>query len=327
MREDHSSCFSWGLVLCGTLVASMALGGCDEGEVVTEPEPEGPVKASEWLASVNWDQRTVVTLNMVEAADGRLLFSPNQLAFEAGKPYVLRMVNGASNKAKHYVSPEGLGNFYQAIATRKIETSQAEYKAAYFNEVELMVGGSLDLYFVPVLAGTYDILCTIPGHKELGMTARFTITGSASNRLDLEVAADFNSALTSDPRRSGSHDVWKGRVDHTISIVEAPAYAFVPKDLALRQGVGYRLRLESPAANASKHYWTAAQFFKTAVWRKAEDTQAEIKAPYLKEVELMVGGSALLFVVPTQAGTFETRCTLPDHAQKGMVGSITVTSS
>ncbi|MBI4409655.1 MAG: hypothetical protein HY561_08110 [Gemmatimonadetes bacterium] len=307
------------LVLFGAVA-----GACDDNG--TEPELAGPVTVTDWLASVNWDQKTVVTLTMVESPTGALSFSPNRLTFEAGKPYVLRILNGSPNVLKHYVSPTGLGNFYQAIATRKIETSQAEYKAPYFSEVELMVGGALDLYFVPVLPGTYDIVCTIPGHKEAGMTAQFVITGGEDNKLDLEIATDFDATLLSDGRRSSSHTVWQTRVDLTISVQETPTFTFVPKDLTLLQGTGYRIRLESAAGNVEKHYWTAAEFFKTTVWRKAEDTQAEIKAPYLKAVELMVGGATYLFVVPTKTGTYETRCTLPQHAEKGMIGSIAVSA-
>ena len=64
----------------------------------------------------------------------------------------------------------GLASFYQAIATRKIQTAEAEYKAPYFDAVELKIGGTLEVYFVPVLGGTYDILCTITGHAAAGMT-------------------------------------------------------------------------------------------------------------------------------------------------------------
>jgi uncharacterized cupredoxin-like copper-binding protein len=310
--------------LVTSLIAlGMAAWACDEGQIAA---PTKPVKASDWIASVNWDQRTVVTVNMVESGPTTMSFSPNRLTFEAGKPYVLRIVNPAGN-GKHYFSPKGLGNFYQAIATRKIETSQAEYKAPYFNEVELMVGGSLDLYFVPVLPGTYDILCTIPGHEGFGMTAQVTITGGAGNQLDLEVAPDFNQALATDPRRSGSHVVWQTAVDTGVTIAEVPAFTFVPKDLGLRQNVAYRIQLRSPSNNLEKHYWTAAAFFKTVVTRKVEDSQAEVKLPYLTAVELLIGGQTKLFMVPTQAGTFESRCTIPGHVERGMIGSIVVSTN
>ncbi len=313
----------------GLIALGLVAGGCDEGKVV---QPAPPVKASEWINSVNWDQRTVVTVTMVESSPTTMSFSPNQLTLEAGKPYVLRIVNPASNTSKHYFSPDtvppaGLRDFYKAVATRKIETTQAEYKAPHFNEVELYINGSLDIYFVPVLPGTYDILCTIPGHKGFGMTARVTITGSAGNQLDLEVAPDFNQALATDPRRSGGHAVWSTVVRDTVNIVEQPVYNFEPKDLPLVKDVGYELHIDNPAAHASKHYYTAAQFYKTVVLRKADDGQGEIKAPYLSAVEMMIGGHTKLFIVPTQSGTFEVLCTIPGHADAGMKGTIVVSAT
>jgi uncharacterized cupredoxin-like copper-binding protein len=276
----------------GSYVAAVALflaGGCDRGEVTgpespQEPPPPVAVTASEWVGSVDWDQRTVVDVTMVESG-AALAYSPNVLSFEAGKPYVLRIINPASNSSKHYFSPEGLESFYQAVATRKIQTAEAEYKAPYFDAVELKIGGSLEIFFVPVLAGS----------------------------------------LTTDSRRSGSHEVWSAAEETTIAMFESQsAYGFVPPDINLSRDVGYKLTLDNPSGNSSKHYYTAADFYKTVVLRKADDTQAEIKAPYLKAVELLIEGSTTLFMVPTVDGVYDVLCTIPGHADLGMTGTVTV---
>ncbi|MFQ5680098.1 MAG: plastocyanin/azurin family copper-binding protein [Gemmatimonadota bacterium] len=319
-------------VSAALLGAAVVTSACDKG--VTEPPPPpppppppAPVTASEWVASVNWDEATTVTVSMVEAADfSTLSYSPNQLTFEAGKPYILRIVNPVGNASKHYFSPKG-SSFYQAVATRKIETAEAEYKAPYFDAVELQLGGALELFIVPVLPGTYDIICTIPGHEQLGMTATATITGGQGNQLDLEVADDFDTSLMTDPRRSSSHAVWTGAVEVNVAMFEAPGMTqlgFIPPDLNLNQGVGYKIVLENDAGHGSKHYYTAAEFYKTVVMRKAEDSQAEIKAPYLKAIELIIGGEAELFMVPTKTGTFQVLCTIPGHADLGMKGNVIV---
>lgn len=307
---------------CLTTALVTALAACSVDRS-TGPAATTPVRASDWISAVNWDERTVVTLTMTESG-GSFVYTPNRLTFEAGKPYVLRIINPASNQAKHYVTPEGISHFYKAIATRKIETAQAEYKAPYFDAVELMVSGTLDLYFVPVIPGVYDIFCQITGHREAGMTGQITITGPSSNQLDLEMAPDFEVALADDARRASSHTVWSARIDTTVTIAERPTYAFVPTNLQLTRGAGYRIRFVNASGNTEKHYYTAADFFKTMVLRKAEDAHAEIKAPYLRAVELMVGGTTNLFVVPTRTGTFDAHCTLPQHASMGMTGKIIV---
>ena len=53
---------------------------------------------------------------------------------------------------------------------------QAEVKAPYFTAFEpLKNGGQVDLYFVPVTKGTYEVICTIDDHKEKGMLGSVVI--------------------------------------------------------------------------------------------------------------------------------------------------------
>jgi uncharacterized cupredoxin-like copper-binding protein len=295
---------------------------CDEGET-TAPE-ETPVLASDWVSEANWDAAEVVTVTMVEESPSSYVFEPNQLTFEAGKPYIVRLVSPASNQAKHYFATEGATDLYKAVATRKIQTSEAEYKAPHFEAVELKTGGTaLEWYFVAVLPGTYDIVCTIPGHREAGMTATATITGGEGYELDLEIASDFDMALTVDPRKSSSHDVWNSRLDALVTMSETP-YGFVPTDLDLTQDVAYMITIDNPDGHESKHYFTAAEFYRTIVTRKAEDSQAEIKPLYFSAIELLIGGETQLFVVPTSTGSFESICTIPGHAELGMRGAVVV---
>jgi uncharacterized cupredoxin-like copper-binding protein len=284
-----------------------------------------PTLSSDWVGAVNWDNAVVVEVGMVENG-AALSYSLSQSSFVAGTPYIIRITNPATNTSKHYFSPkDALGSFYQAVATRKAQTGDAEYKAPYFNAVELKIGGTLELYIVPVVPGTYTIICTITGHEAAGMTAPVTITGGTGYALDLEVAADFNTALDTDPRRSGSHVVWTTAVDVPVAMEEgASTFTFIPPDVTFTKDSGYKIILSNASDHASKHYYTAADFYKTVVLRKADDTDAEIKAPYLRAVELLIGGSTTLFLVPTVANTFDVLCTISGHAAAGMTGTLTV---
>jgi len=64
------------------------------------------------------------------------------------------------------------------------------------------------------------------------------------------------------------------------------------------------------------------------VSRKTQDSDAEIKAPYFKAVELLYDAvnarSLEMFLVPTTAGSYPVVCTIPGHADAGMTGTITV---
>ncbi|MFQ5605135.1 MAG: plastocyanin/azurin family copper-binding protein [bacterium] len=314
-------------VILGVIAAlsvTMWLVSCKSSKSPTGPDPSPFKKASDWVAGVDWDTRTVVTMNMVESGSA-LSFSPNNLTFEAGKPYVLKVVNPAGNASKHYfATQEVFPDFYKSIATRKIETADAEYKAPYFRAVELLIGGELEIYFVPVLAGEYDFLCTIPGHAAAGMTGKITITGGEGYELDLEVDPSFDTGLITDPRTSGSHEVWTTARELTVEMVENAdgSLAYSPSNLNLMVGKGYKINIVNAAGHVSKHYYTAAEFYKTTVTRKAEDGYAEIKMPYMKAVELLIGGKTELFMVPTKVGTYEVFCTITGHRAAGMEGLV-----
>ncbi len=286
-----------------------------------------PTKASEWVSFVNWDEATRVEMMAHEVNEENFHFMPDHLEFEAGKPYILVFKSGESNEEKHYFHAP---DFYKAIATRKAQTAHAEYKAPYFDDFELKIGGEIELYFVPVIEGEYPMWCTIPGHRDKGMEGEFHIVCGKGLSLDLEVDPDFNTDLASDDRRSGSHLVWETAQDASVSMKEisfdvgSEELAFEPADLTFAADTAYILTLQNPAANSSKHYYTAAEFYQTVVTRKAEDSKAEIKVPYFKAIELLLGGSTELFIVPTVPGTYDVLCTITDHEAFGMHGTLTV---
>lgn len=305
-----------GLAMLG-LIVSTGVGGCPPTIVPPAPTPS---TASDWVSFVNWDDAQRVQITAHEEDADHFHFEPANLSFEAGKPYILEMMNPNTNNEKHYFHAP---DFFKAVATRKAQTKDAEYKAPYFDDFELLIGGSIELYFVPVLPGTYQMWCTIPGHREKGMEGSYVITGGEGFQLDLEVATDFNTALASDARRSGSDAVWEAGnlATQTVTLTE---FQFDPSAFTLAKDVGYKLTLTAPATNTAKHYHTAAELYKTLVTRKAQDSQAEIKVPYFKAIELLIGGSTDLYIVPTVSGTYELICTIPGHADAGMTGTITV---
>lgn len=96
---------------------------------------------------------------------------------------------------------------------------------------------------------------------------------------------------------------------------------FVPNRLSFETGKLYKLVLQNPSNQS--HYFSAPRFA-TAVWsRKVESGQAEIKGA-IREIRLDPGAHAEWFFVPVQAGTFPLECTKKMHAERGMIGEITV---
>ena len=115
--------------------------------------------------------------------------------------------------------------------------------------------------------------------------------------------------------------------DMEIVTVELLDHHFVPKDLKLTAGVPYRIIIKN--TGEQDHSYTAVEFFREAVaWRKVQVPRpggGEIKAPYFTAIEAYKkGGQVELFIVPVKKGTYDVICTIGDHQEKGMTGTITV---
>ncbi|MEO5377677.1 MAG: cupredoxin domain-containing protein [Magnetococcus sp. DMHC-6] len=119
------------------------------------------------LEKTDWKNMKSIAIELDEFS-----YTPNKLEFESGQAYKLTIKN--IGEKKHYFTAT---EFFKAIATRKVESKKdAEIKVPYLVALELMAnGGELDLYFVPIIKGTYSVFCTIDDHKKEGMEGTITI--------------------------------------------------------------------------------------------------------------------------------------------------------
>lgn len=96
---------------------------------------------------------------------------------------------------------------------------------------------------------------------------------------------------------------------------------FVPKELSFRNGSLYRLRLSNPSQ--LKHYFSAKDFA-DAVWtRKLDVAGVEIKGQ-IRELELKPGALVEWQFIPLKSGVYSLVCTIPGHAEAGMIGQMTI---
>jgi uncharacterized cupredoxin-like copper-binding protein len=80
--------------------------------------------------------------------------------------------------------------------------------------------------------------------------------------------------------------------------------------------------LQNPSSQ--KHYFTAKDFA-DAIWsQKVDAGNVEVKGA-IHELELRPGSNADWVFIPLRAGVYSLRCTIPGHAEAGMVGTIEVT--
>ena len=103
---------------------------------------------------------------------------------------------------------------------------------------------------------------------------------------------------------------------------EAGDLVFVPNHLTFKAGSRYQLTLhnDSPV----KHYFTAKDFA-DAIWsQKVDAGNVEVKGT-IHELELRPGSQAEWVFIPLRAGLYSLRCTIPGHAEAGMMGTIEIT--
>lgn len=116
------------------------------------------VNAGDIVKDTDWEKMETITVEMDEFS-----YNPETITFKAGQAYKLELKN-IGEKKHYFTAPE----FYKAIATRKVQSNQdGEIKAPYFTAIELMVGGQLDIYFVPVTKGSYPVYCTVKDHRDV----------------------------------------------------------------------------------------------------------------------------------------------------------------
>jgi uncharacterized cupredoxin-like copper-binding protein len=98
--------------------------------------------------------------------------------------------------------------------------------------------------------------------------------------------------------------------------------SFIPNRLTFKAGSRYKLVLQN--VSPQKHYFTAKDFA-DAIWsQKVDAGNVEVKGA-IHELELRPGSKADWVFIPLRAGIYSLRCTIPGHAEAGMVGTIEVT--
>lgn len=212
------------------------------------------------------------------------------------------------------------GDFFASVAWRKAESPESEVKAVYLTEIEVFAGKEVDLYFVPVTPGTYELVCEIEGHVEAGMHGAITVTGNAPTSPAPVFASITEGPWVLDNEERVAAADWSTM--ETVHI-ELGEFFFKPDNIWLRVDHPYKLVFDNPGA--VKHEATAGDFFRTAALRKVEDASGEFKAPLLLEVEVFADKETEIYLIPTMAGEYEMICEIEENLEAGMHGHIVVT--
>ena len=268
--------------------------------------------AAAFVQAADWDTAKTVRIEMSEFS-----FTPKDIVLEAGQPYILEVVN--TGTVKHEFTA---GDFFRSVATRKAETAESEVKVPFFTEIEVFAGKSAELYLIPLLPGTYELVCEIEGHLEAGMFGAITVTGETPAAPPIELADVALGPWAHDGPALVKSTDWASQQELTIELSE---FAFTPNEFALTVNQPYVLKVVN--TGDVKHEFTAEDFFGAVAFRKAEDASAEFKAWAPREVEVFAGQQIEVYLIPTQAGTFKLVCEIEGHLEAGMFGTITVAAA
>ena len=103
---------------------------------------------------------------------------------------------------------------------------------------------------------------------------------------------------------------------------------FVPENLEFETGKLYRLVLHNPSPMA--HYFSSVGLARAVFTRKAQvlgpdgKPIAEVKGN-VTELEVHPGGTAEWWFVPVKTANLnDLKCTIKDHAESGMIGTIAI---
>lgn len=111
-------------------------------------------------AGIDWNAARTVTVKMTDFD-----FTPSTVAFEAGQPAKLVLVNDGTGRHDFSASA-----FFAAASLRQGSAAPANGKVAVDK------GKSAEIDLVPGAAGTYPLTCTEFLHEMFGMTGTITVT-------------------------------------------------------------------------------------------------------------------------------------------------------
>ncbi len=105
----------------------------------------------------------------VEVSAREFSFTPSEVHLQQGKTYALHLRNDGAVLHDWSIDRMPAKNV-------KVETSvtHGAHSASPLH-VAAERSGTSTLTFTPTKAGTYDVTCTEPGHREAGMTARVVV--------------------------------------------------------------------------------------------------------------------------------------------------------
>lgn len=127
----------------------------------TEPQPG----ALQLVDNADWNAAAVIE---VELGDHH--YTPADLVFDRNRPTILRLKNVGG--VAHDLKGEG---FFRAIVAKMALSTAGRVVTPFMNSLYIRPRQEMELWFIPLRAGTFPVLCTIGDHQQAGMEGTIVI--------------------------------------------------------------------------------------------------------------------------------------------------------
>ncbi len=190
---------------------------------------------------------------------------------------------------------------------------------------KLLNSGESDTVTINAKPGTYDYWCTVPGHKEAGMTGKLNVVAAGAAPAGGAASPEAGASPAASPE-AGATPAASPASSPQASPVASPAGA-APAAPASGGGGAAATSVDLEAVDLA---------FKPADFTIAADTDVTINLKntgalthnfYLPKTNFtskpLPGGESESFKLNLPAGTYDYWCPQPGHKEAGMVGKIT----
>jgi len=162
--------------------------------------------------------------------------------------------------------------------------------------------GDTDTVTINAAPGTYQFWCTVPGHKEAGMTGTLTVVAAGAGGATSKEASPQTSSEKATPADGATPAAGKSGGGATTASVNTVDINFEPKELTI-------------AANTDV---TITVTNKGVLQHDFHVDQLDITS------KLLNAGETDTVTINAAPGTYEFWCTVPGHKEAGMTGKLTI---
>ena len=121
--------------------------------------------ALQLVDNADWASAAVIE---VELGDHH--YTPSDLVFERNRPTILRLKNVGG--VAHDLKGDA---FFRAIVAKMAMSTAGRVVTPYLHSIYIRQRQEMELWFIPLDAGTFPFFCTIGDHQASGMEGTITI--------------------------------------------------------------------------------------------------------------------------------------------------------